>query len=199
MKIRTTLFVAAAILAGGSGLAGAEPPRPPQVIADALPPYEVATIIRSSGFIPVGRPVRRGHFYEIQAIDPYDMNVRVAVDARSGRILSVEDATLAAAYARGPVPYGLRPPPYRLGWAFHGEPPPPLPPRAIPGTRATRAVAPLPRVRPETAAPPAQLAAKPAEVTGSTPAAKPPEATSPAATKPAETAPSALPPVQPLD
>lgn len=55
----------------------------------SLPPYEVLTIIRSVGFDPAGQPVLRGGVYVIRAIDFDGIPVRVAVNARSGQIVSV--------------------------------------------------------------------------------------------------------------
>jgi hypothetical protein len=69
-----------------------------------VPPYEVVAIVRSTGLEPLTRPVRNGTAYALRALDPAGMEVRVVVDARSGRIARVT-----------PVPgqrYGELPPPY---------------------------------------------------------------------------------------
>ena len=92
MKQGTTALVAAAILLGGSERADAQPlppmrarviygsrayyggrVAPPHVYApddDAMPSYEVAAILRSRGFLPLGGPVRRGGFYVVSAVHP---------------------------------------------------------------------------------------------------------------------------------
>jgi hypothetical protein len=55
----------------------------------ALPPYEIAAIVRSTGLEPLGRPVRQGPAYAVRAVDPAGEEVRVIVDARLGRIVKV--------------------------------------------------------------------------------------------------------------
>jgi hypothetical protein len=78
--------------------------------ATALPPYEIVAIVRSTGLEPLSRPVRHGPNYLLHAVDPAGHPVRVVVDARLGRIVSV--ALTAHARFRAPVapaPYG-RPP-----------------------------------------------------------------------------------------
>lgn len=142
----------AAVLVIGASFAGAEEMRPagwagarPRV----LPGHEILTIIRSTGFEPTGRPVQKGMRYEVDAIDPYDADVRLVVDARSGAIIAVrDDIGLDAdapplpgqAYAQANWPFG------RMREAR------PVPPRDIPGARrsaALEAQTPLPRPRPD--------------------------------------------------
>jgi hypothetical protein len=177
MKKRCIPF--AAVLIIGASFAGAEELRPagwagarPRV----LPGHEILTIIRSTGFEPTGRPVQKGTRYEVDAIDPYDVDVRLVVDARSGEIIAVRDgAGLDAdapplpgqAYAQAGRPFGA--------WRFDRmREARPVPPRDIPGARrsaALEAQTPLPRPRPNA----------PANITG--------------ATKPER----GMPPVTPLD
>jgi hypothetical protein len=64
----------------------------------ALPPYEVVTIVRSMGFDPASRPVLRGPVWVVRAFDDQDMLVRVAVDARTGRVVNVAAARRGAIY-----------------------------------------------------------------------------------------------------
>src|SRR5260370_30805635 len=45
--------------------------------------------VRRAGFEPISRPVQRGRVYVLFALDPYDIEVRLAVDAGSGRVLRV--------------------------------------------------------------------------------------------------------------
>ncbi len=72
-----------------------------------LPPYEIMTIIRSTGLEPLSRPVRRGSAYVLRAIDGLGEEVHVVVDAQRGQILSVQPVVPVAA------PYG--PPRYVPG------------------------------------------------------------------------------------
>jgi hypothetical protein len=140
-----------------------------------LPPPEVYTIARESGFAPLGIPQQRGLVYTISVIDRGGDDGRLVIDARSGRIIRFIPAyrmgdnfngDLDVAYgAVGPLP-----PPANL--SYRRVPRPPLP---IPHV-ASRSAPPLPKshaARPE-AAPPQQSAAtaKPAE-----PQASPPSAT----------------------
>jgi hypothetical protein len=119
--------------------------------AGALAPPEILAQVRRAGFAPMSRPVQRGRVYVLFAVDPYDMDVKLTVDAGSGRVLWVTDAT-------GPR-YG--------GAGYYSNPPlsrydrPPIPPSDIPhmgpGTNnsglarssaSTRPPPPLPRTRP---------------------------------------------------
>jgi hypothetical protein len=123
--------------------------------AGVLPSYEILTIIRSTGFAPIGQPVRNGQTYVLRAVDPYDLEFRLVVDARTGRILSVGEAPrrYAAPY-RGAPPYDPSDAPV-YGRIF-GTPMiddgfgPARPPASVPNVRpqAKAAAAPLPRPRP---------------------------------------------------
>ena len=109
MKQGTSALVAAAIFLGGAS-AVAQPlppvegprviygsqahyggrggPPPPHAPFDgALPSYEVAAILRSAGFLPLGGPTRRGGFYVVSAVHPRGDDGRVVIDAYSGRIV----------------------------------------------------------------------------------------------------------------
>jgi hypothetical protein len=71
---------------------------------DVLPPYEILTILRSTGLDPVGSPARRGGEYVLRAIDADGTHVRVVMDARMGEILSVTPVIAGAPGAPpGPV------------------------------------------------------------------------------------------------
>lgn len=88
--------------------------------SSGLPPYEVLTIVRSMGFEPQSRPVRRGGVYVVRAFDDQDIPVRVIVDARSGRVVNVAE--------RGPMQDDEGPVvEQRYSSAY------PVPPRAVPG------------------------------------------------------------------
>jgi hypothetical protein len=53
-----------------------------------LPPHEILTIVRSTGFDPIGQPMRRGPNYVLRAIDDNDREVNLLISARSGAVLS---------------------------------------------------------------------------------------------------------------
>src|SRR6266404_5813454 len=52
-----------------------------------MPPIEVYTILRESGFLPLGIPQRRGLVYTISVIDRGGDDGRLVIDARTGRII----------------------------------------------------------------------------------------------------------------
>jgi hypothetical protein len=105
-------------------------------------PSQIMAQVQRAGFEPVSRPIQRGNIYLLFAVDPADTEVKLAVDARSGRVL------WAAPVARsGYGPYG-----YRL---FSRSERPPIPPAEIPNVgpgKSTASMArrspPLPRLRP---------------------------------------------------
>lgn len=73
---------------------GAPPPyaEAPPPFADApppaLPPGEIMASVRSAGFDPLSRPMHRGGVYVVFAADRHDVELRVTVDAYSGRVLA---------------------------------------------------------------------------------------------------------------
>jgi hypothetical protein len=165
-----------------------------------LPPEEVYTVVRESGFSPLGIPQQRGFVYVISVIDRGGDDGRLVIDARSGRIIRFMPAyrmgdnfnqDLTTTY--GPV--GPLPPIS----AVRG---PPRPPASVPHVASRAPVVPMPKpsppradeVRPQAAkpvAPPPQQSAavqpKPAEAQPAPPAAAPP----------AVEAKPAAPPIQP--
>jgi len=52
-----------------------------------LPPTEVYTVLRESGFLPLGIPQLRGYVYTIAVIDRGGGDGRLVIDARNGRVL----------------------------------------------------------------------------------------------------------------
>jgi len=52
-----------------------------------LPPTEVYTVVRESGFSPLGIPQQRGFVYTISVIDRGGDDGRLIIDARTGRII----------------------------------------------------------------------------------------------------------------
>ncbi len=114
-----------------------------------LAPSEIIIEVRRAGFEPISRPVQRGPVYVLLAFDDGDVDVKLTVDARSGRVLWVSDV-IRERYG-GHYGYPALP---RYGR-------PPVPPADIPNIgpgrnnfrpdRATtfvRPSAPLPRTRP---------------------------------------------------
>jgi hypothetical protein len=131
-----------------------------------LPPMAVYSIVRESGFSPLGIPQQRGLVYTIAVIDRGGDDGRLVIDARSGRIIRFMPAyrmgdnfndDLNAAY--GPV--GPLPP---VNSSYRRVPRPPLPVPRV----ASRTATPLPKAPPHAkpeAAPAQQSAAtaKPAD------------------------------------
>jgi hypothetical protein len=155
-----------------------------------LPPEEVYTVLRESGFSPLGIPRQRGLVYTISVIDRGGQDGRLVIDARTGRILrfmpanrmgGLFDDTLTT---YGPPSYGPPGPP-PPATAIRGEP---RPPRSIPKV-ASRTAVPLPKAAPhpaEATRPAAEATRPAAEATR--PAAV--EATKPLAANPAGASPS---------
>src|SRR5262249_53935162 len=84
-----------------------------QASADVLPPHQIMTSVRSAGIQPVGGPRFRGTIYVLQGYDDSDELVRVVVDARTGRLLSIRPIlAVAPSYAQFPLsvrePFGPR-------------------------------------------------------------------------------------------
>jgi hypothetical protein len=158
------------------------PPPPPHDGPGAydlgLPSYEVMTILRSTGFSPLGAPARRGRFYMISAIHPNGDDGRLVIDAYSGRIVRFTPASRVIRATRGA--------PMVMVYQGPTFPPPsvatpgaPRPPGAVPRLASrSPASAPLvtPKPRPATAPPRPKTAQAPP-----VPAAAPPAASAPAA------------------
>jgi hypothetical protein len=71
-------------------------------MAGPLPAADIVAEVRREGFYPVSRPVHRGRVYVLFAVDQDDMDVKLTVDAASGRILWVASAV---AHLGGPGHY----------------------------------------------------------------------------------------------
>ena len=179
-----------------------------------LPATEVYTVVRESGFSPLGIPRRRGFIYTISVIDRGGDDGRLVIDARTGRIIrfiralrigETFDDELTATYGpAGP----LLPPPVGTMRAPHSSVPAPRVASRPPSV-------PIPRAAPHTAAPKPQatraipapagqpsarqsviVQAKPAEAPAVPQAAAPAVAAAPAAAAPP---PAAAPQVQPTE
>lgn len=190
----------------GAAAAAAEPvlvaqafPRPPAPI-EVMPPHEVRTLVRSTGLMPEGPPLRQGDLYIQRAIDPHGRVMRVIVDGDAGAVVSIRPMPPGPRYRGAPHPrIGMLPP------RFFDDEDEPVPPQAIPGVRAPAAgerlaarppgATPVPRPRPAVAPRARAVAATPAQVpeaTGSVPA---PEKAPSAPVQPD----ASFPPVQPLE
>jgi hypothetical protein len=198
-----SVFVASffAVVVAGAALPAAAEPLPPA--SAGLPPYEIVAMLRAAGFEPVIRPVRGAGVFFVRAFAPDDADVRVTVDARTGRILEVQPMGYAGPpFIRG---YRLAAPRFSYGPSVRSHDATgalPVPPRGVPGARSAppadhrKAVTPpLPRPRPgETvASAPARTATpQPTEAVAAAPA-KPPETAAPATDR------IEFPPVTPLE
>jgi len=100
--ILAVVILAAAALLAGSGALHAQPRiyygtqayyggrfAPPPLYAPdpAMSPYEVAGILRSRGYLPLGGPARRGGFYLVSAVHPNGDHGRVVIDVYTGSVV----------------------------------------------------------------------------------------------------------------
>jgi hypothetical protein len=125
-----------------------------------LPPQEVYTIVRESGFSPLGIPQQRGLVYTIAVIDRSGDDGRLVIDARTGRIIRFMPAyrmdnnfneDMPGTY--GPV--GPRPQVNVIRGA-------PRPPGSIPHVASRTPSVPMPKASPSRAVEPKQLSSQPA-------------------------------------
>ena len=92
------VWVAAVLVAASSLQAGAQSRVGANIVVaqtageptdrGGLAPPEILANVRSAGFDPRSRPLQRGGVYFVFAVDRHFMDVRVTVDANSGRVLS---------------------------------------------------------------------------------------------------------------
>jgi hypothetical protein len=152
------LGVAAAETAAAQTIYGS-----PELSDPALPPYEIMSIVRSTGLTPLTRPMRRGPYYVLVAVDRVGRQMRVVVDAQLGDIVNLRPALAVGSYGAElgrPVamPSVATPPPDSssatpgFGPRSGGENAlAPTPPRSIPNTRTVNAA-------PTAAPPPSRIA-----------------------------------------
>jgi hypothetical protein len=109
-----------------------------------LPPREVYTVVRESGFSPLGPPQQRGLVYTIPVVDRDGEDGRLVIDARSGRIIRFMPAYRMGGRFNDEVttPYGPVGPP--AGSIRSG----PRPPASIPHVSSRRDLVPLPKAAP---------------------------------------------------
>jgi hypothetical protein len=148
---------------GAAGMAAAQTIyASPELSDPALPPYEIMSIVRSTGLTPLTRPMRRGPYYVLVAVDRVGRQMRVVVDAQLGDIVNLRPALAVGSY--GPevgrpvaLPGVATPPDIGGATAGYGPHPgsdnglAPTPPRSIPNVRAVNAA-------PIAAAPPTRMA-----------------------------------------
>jgi hypothetical protein len=114
-----------------------------------LPPREVYSVLRESGFLPLGAPRQRGFVYTIAVMDHRGNDGRLVIDARDGRIVRFVPAyrtsdnfnnDLPVTYGpEGPLP-PINPP--------RGELRPPAP---VPRLASRTSMVPLPKAAPSRA------------------------------------------------
>jgi hypothetical protein len=140
--------------------------------AGGFSPAEIINRVRAAGYEPRSQPLQRGSAYFVFALDRHYMDVRVTVDANSGRVISA--TRLAGARYGGPGYEGRE---------VRTLERPPAPPGDIPNraarTPAAAAQAPVPRARPGEAVTRAVT-----EATVDPPAAPPPSAPAPVSAAP---------------
>jgi hypothetical protein len=168
-----------------------------------MPPSQIVLIVRSARLLPTSEPALTGSTYMVRAVDPYGTPIRVIIDARYGRILSVH--RMAATEPVHP-PFGalgMRDRPYRTDDA-RDDAAGPVPPRSIPlrppaapdrSLSAAPVHPPLPKPRAATAA----ETAKPAPAPDGAPTAQPSSPTAAPADGKQAAKQESFPPVTPLE
>jgi hypothetical protein len=58
-----------------------------------VPLDQITANVRAAGLQPLSRPMLRGAVYYVRAVNPARAEMRVAIDARSGRVLSATRVT----------------------------------------------------------------------------------------------------------
>jgi hypothetical protein len=161
-----------------------------------LPPQEVYTVVRDSGFSPLGVPQQRGLVYTISVIDRGGDDGQLVIDARTGRIIRFMPAHRMGDNLNADltVTYGPVGPPISY---VRGAP---RPPRAIPGVASRTPPVPMPKPTPPHAGEPvsAKPALEPTQQSAAT-QTKPadPQTTGQAAAPAVVQAKPAAPPIQP--
>lgn len=152
-----------------------------------LPPTEVYTVLRESGFSPLGIPQQRGFVYTISVIDRGGDDGRLIIDARTGRIIRFIPAHRMGENFNDDLTLNYGPPgPLPPVTHVRGAP---RPPKAIPHV-ASRTV-PVPKANPLAAA--AKPAAAPEPQAKPVVAAEPAAAAKPAAAEPVQPSAAAQP------
>jgi hypothetical protein len=110
-----------------------------------LPAREVYTILRESGFSPLGIPQQRGLFYTIAVIDRGGDDGRLVIDARTGRIIRFMPAyRMGNNFNEDMVTYGPAGPLPPIS-NMRGVP---RPPASVPHVASRTPLVPLPKASP---------------------------------------------------
>ncbi|MBR1229290.1 hypothetical protein [Bradyrhizobium sp. AUGA SZCCT0042] len=143
-----------------------------------LPPTEVYTVVRESGFSPLGIPQQRGFVYTISVIDRGGDDGRLIIDARTGRIIRFIPAHRMGDNFNDDLTMNYGPPGSLPPTHARGAPRPPKPaPQVASHTVPVPKPSPLAAAKQATAEPAAKaVAARPA---AAEPAAKPAAAAEP--------------------
>jgi hypothetical protein len=125
-----------------------------------LPAREVYTVVRESGFSPLGIPQQRGLFYTIAVIDRGGAEGWLVIDARDGRVVRMMRSDRMGDNANGELtqqygPVGAQPPVSTIRGG-------PRPPASIPRVASRTPLVPIPKAAPLRAGEPKTLEAKPA-------------------------------------
>jgi hypothetical protein len=157
----------------------------------AVPPYEVARMLRSTGYSLLGQVNRRGWVYTVAVLDPRGEDGRVVIDARTGAIIRFVHALDVGVRFNDELTtiYGPPGPPPVASVNYENRRGSLLDLR-----RSPRPPVNVPKVASRTPSATTQPAAKPAAPPAQTASVqqKTPEAAKPAETKPAEAAPAQL-------
>jgi hypothetical protein len=203
-------------VAASAQVSGPDAARPyAGAVATAVSPAQVAASVRAAGMTPLSRPALRGAVYYMRAATRRNLEVRVAIDARTGQLLSATRVALepprpADSPGTAPEPGPEAAPRYEplLRGSGYSEaapvPPGDIPVEAPPGRLPSPAPAAAPLPAKKVAAQPPMPRSRPgetAEVTGSVPeapAAKPAQAPLSVANPPAAK-PVTMVPIAPLE
>jgi hypothetical protein len=166
---------------------------PPRSGPMLLPAREVYTVVRESGFSPLGIPQKRGLFYTIAVIDRAGVDGWLVIDARDGRVVRRMPGDRMGGDGNGePMQYGAAGPLPPIS-TVKG---PPRPPASIPRVASRTPSVPIPKAAPPHAGDePKVLAAKPVPEPSqpspsvqpsAAPPAQPPQQSAAVQAKPAE-------------
>jgi hypothetical protein len=197
-RIRALGSVLVALVAVTAALALAPSQGAAQDISRAVPggwttprtlaPAQIIMEVRRAGFKPMSRPVQRGPVYVVSALDGEEFDVKLTLDAYSGRLLWVADigrTRLGSYYGYPAWPYRARPlvPPADIANSGPDM-------NIRPDRTAVRSLPPLPRARP------VELTSAMSTQSATPPAQDPPDVA--AAAKPPPVAPTMV-PIAPLE
>jgi len=163
-----------------------QPQLPPRYARALLPPQEVYTVLRESGFSPLGAPRLRGNVWTIAAISRDGEDGRLFIDATTGRILNFMpvDFDDEPAVSYGPQTGSPRPPmPPMRGTERPPASIPHVASRSVPMPQLVTPLPPMPKPVPPAAAarPVAPAPAQSIVVESPLPAVAPPPVAAPAA------------------